>query len=119
MDRIKLKGMTFYAFHGVSKSERELGQQYEIDVELSVDTKKAGNTDNIEDTINYAEVFDRVESIVEKNSFKLLETVAERISNALLKDFEISGIKVVVRKINPPVKGIIDHVEVEIERNKK
>lgn len=119
MDRIRLKGMTFYAFHGVSKSERELGQQYEIDVELLTDTKKAGKTDNIEDTINYAEIFDRVESIVENNSFKLLETVAERISNTLLQDFDLSGIKVVVRKINPPVKGIIDHVEVEIERTKK
>ena len=118
MDKIKLQGMTFYAFHGVSKPERELGQQYVIDVELFLDTKKAGQTDNLDDTVNYAEIFDVVESIVEKNSFRLLETVAERISHSLLESFDIEKTKVTVKKINPPVKGIINHVEVEIERTR-
>jgi len=118
MDNIKLKGMTFYAFHGVSKSERELGQQYEIDLEIFLDTKKAGETDNIDYTINYAKVFDAIESVVQRNSFKLLETVAERISKTLFNNFNVDKLKIKVRKGNPPVKGIIDYVEVEIERTR-
>ena len=55
MDRISLHNMRFYGYHGVYEHEREMGQRFEIDVELSLDLAQAGATDELEDTLDYVD----------------------------------------------------------------
>ena len=68
MDKIKLQEMAFYGHHGVDSEENTLGQRFFIDVEMDLDLSGAGESDNIEDSVNYAEVFSLVQSIAEGRS---------------------------------------------------
>ena len=63
MDRIVLKNMAFYGYHGNLASEQEQGQRFFVDVEIITDLTKAGQSDQLEDSINYVEVYEIVESV--------------------------------------------------------
>ena len=63
MDKIKLQEMAFYGHHGIDSEENTLGQRFFIDVEMDLDLSGAGESDNIEDSVNYAEVFSLVQSL--------------------------------------------------------
>ena len=90
---IRLRNMTFYGHHGDRKPERELGQRFEVDAEISYDAGTALETDELTDAINYCKVFEMVEDVVVNNEYTLLETLAENIAEAILKDFNIDRIR--------------------------
>ena len=115
-DVLKIKNMTFYAFHGDDIKERELGQRYEVDIELKIDITKAIQEDNVKFTIDYKKVYKIVESIVLGKRFNLIETLGHHIADECLRNFNILEILVRVRKLKPPVEGILDYVEAEIVR---
>jgi len=118
-DYIRLKGLEFYGYHGVMEAEKELGQRFIIDLTLKTNLKEAGVSDDVEETINYAEVYDEVKEIVEGKAYDLIETVAEKISDKLLAEFKtLEIIKVVVKKPEVPIPGVLEWVEVEIERSR-
>jgi dihydroneopterin aldolase len=119
MDVIRLHNMTFYGYHGISSAERQTGRRFEVDVELMVDLNKPARTDRLRDTINYTEVYKTVEELVEQNSFSLLETIAVRLADQILTRFKPRQVTVRVRKKIPPVPGNLDHIEVEITRERK
>lgn len=116
-DVIRLKNMLFHAYHGVWDEEREVGQRFQVDVEIFGDTSKAGQSDLLRDTVDLYELYNVVDGVVIGRSFKLVEALAEEISQALLQQFRISRVRVRVRKPNSPIKGISDGIEVEIERS--
>ncbi|SJZ86652.1 dihydroneopterin aldolase [Selenihalanaerobacter shriftii] len=119
-DYIRLKGLEFYAYHGVLAEEKELGQRFIIDLTLETDLKEAGMTDEVTKTINYAEVYQEVKEIVEDESYDLIETVAEKVANQILDKFVgIERVVIVVKKPEVPIPGVLDWAEVEIERSKK
>jgi len=118
LDSIRLKNISFYGYHGNSASERHVGSQFQVDVELKVDTTLPGKTDNLKDTIDYRRIFNIVESVIVNGSFRLIERIAEEIAQKILKQIEIEDVVVKVRKLRPPVNGILDYVEIEIERSK-
>jgi dihydroneopterin aldolase len=109
--------MTFYGHHGDRKPERELGQRFEVDVEIRYDATEAVKTDELGKAINYCRVFELVEDVVVNNEYTLLETLANRIVDAILQHFHVDGIRLRVRKPRVPIRGNIDCVEVEIERS--
>jgi dihydroneopterin aldolase len=118
-DYIRLKGLEFYAYHGVLEAEKELGQRFIVDLELKFDLKKAGMSDEVSQTINYVEVYQEVKEIVENESYDLIETVAEEIAQKLLTKFnELEQVKVIVKKPEVPIPGILNRAEVEIERSR-
>lgn len=119
MDRIRLHNMVFYAYHGVYGAERELGQRFEVDVELETDLRPAGRTDDIDVAIDYQNVYTLVRDIVEENDFNLLEGLAERIAQDVLGSFSVDGVTVRVRKPHVPMGGLLDWVEVEIHRRRR
>jgi len=119
MGIIRLHNMTFYGYHGISAAERQTGRRFEVDVELVVDMDKAARTDKLKDTVNYTEVYRIVEQIVLQNSFALLETIAVKLANQILKKFNPQEVTVRVRKKIPPVPGNLDHIEVEVKRKHK
>jgi len=117
-DIIRLKNMTFHAFHGVWDEEREIGQRFEVDVELQVDVRAAAETDKLKDTVDLYKVFEAVEKVVVHGKFRLVETMAERIARQLLRGFEVNEVRVRVRKPHAPIRGIQEGIEVEIVRNR-
>lgn len=118
-DKIKLQGMIFYGFHGVSPEEQQIGQRFSIDLEVERDLRSAGLSDHPDDTVNYSKMFKAVKGIVEGSSRKLLENLAECIAQKILKDFDVESARVVVRKPEVPIKGsILSHAAVEIYRTR-
>jgi len=118
-DYIRLNKMVFRGYHGVWDEERQVGQRFEIDVEFAGDVNTAAKSDHIRDTIDLYKVYQIVETIVTRKSFKLVETLAETIATALLRKFPAPELRIRVRKPNSPVPGICDGIEVEIVRQKK
>jgi dihydroneopterin aldolase len=117
MDKIFLNEMEFYGYHGVYPEENKLGQHFYVDLELDVDLKSAGMTDDLSKTVNYGEAFAKVREVMEGPAKKLLETVAEQISERLLADFPlISACVVKIMKPKPPIEGHYRSVGVKIKR---
>ena len=118
-DRIGLRGLKFFGYHGVLREEKALGQLFIVDVDLYHDLRKAGKTDQVEDTINYAEVYDYIKNIVTTERYDLIEKLGERIAEDILTNFECTGVRVIVHKPQAPIPGIFDDAFVEIYREKE
>ncbi|MDT2814241.1 dihydroneopterin aldolase [Vagococcus carniphilus] len=118
MGKIRINNLKFYTKNGVLKEERVLGQQLEIDVELTMDINKAGKTDNVQDTVSYAEVNDRIHERLENSSFDLMEAVASAILDDIENDHgeKLDKALIRIRKYSVPMPGIFDNIEIEMER---
>jgi dihydroneopterin aldolase len=108
--------MQFYGRHGVNPEEKVLGQRFEVDVELDLDTRPAGLSDDLTKTINYAHVYRLVKRLVEEECFDLIEALAETIAMQIGREFAPDAVRVCVRKPHAPIKGVLDYVAVDIER---
>src|SRR5687768_10448105 len=86
-DEILLEGLRFYAYHGVNPDERTRGQRFTVDVRLVVDLRRAGQSDDLADTVSYSVVYKLVRGIVEGEPRQLIEAVAEEIAAAILTGF--------------------------------
>ena len=118
-DRIRLEGMVFYGFHGVGPAEREVGQRFVVDLELDLDLRVAGGSDDISDTINYSRLYRAVQAIVEGPSRNLLENLADRIAQRVLGGFDVESVRVRVKKPEAPISGsVLAYAGVEIFRTK-
>ena len=119
MDVIRLKNMVFYGYHGVHESEKTLGGKFEVDLELFKDLSKAGQTANLNDTLDYEKIYKTVNNCTKNNKFYLIEKLAERIAKSVLRKYKTDKVIVRIRKPNAPVKGVLDTVEVELIRTKE
>ena len=118
-DRILLHQMQFEGRHGVGEEERSLPQVIELDVELTADLRQAGKADDLEQTVNYSQVFKHCRAIVEEQSFHLLEAIAEAVAADLLDSFpRIESVLVRVRKPGVPIDGVLEYAGVEIARDR-
>src|SRR5690625_3268997 len=119
-DKISLKRMQFYGYHGLFEAEKTLGQRFFVDVDLYTSLKVAGISDNMEDSIDYGKVFHTIEEIVEGESKNLIEAVAEAIASTLLSTFtKIEACRIEVIKPDPPIQGNYDAVSVQIYRERR
>jgi dihydroneopterin aldolase len=118
-DKVLLHGAHFFARHGVSDEERRIGGRFVVDVELVCDLARAGKSDQLTDTISYAQLHDVLREIVEGESFQLVETLAETIAQKILGVFPADAVTVRVKKQPPPIEGIVDFAGVEIYRERK
>lgn len=118
MDKIRIQNLQFFTYNGVLKEERVLGQPIALDLELSLPLKKAGMSDDVKDTVSYAEVTEKVSQFVKKNSFNLMEALASGILDVLEENFtpQLVAAKIRLRKLSVPMPGIYDHIEIEMER---
>jgi dihydroneopterin aldolase len=115
-DIIRLTGLSFYGYHGVSTAERETGRHFEVDCELEVDLADAGHSDSIRDTIDYGAVYEQIRGTVEGEAYSLLEGLATRLATLLLDTFPVYRVTLRVRKLHPPIGGQARHVEIEVTR---
>ena len=119
-DRIRIRNAAFYAYHGVARDEQNLGGKFEVDVEIQGDLSAAFHTDSLKSTIDYEAVYALIQRTVTQKKYYLLEALANTIAEGLLMEFSaIDAVIVTVRKPHPPVKGVIDHVEVIVSRGRK
>lgn len=119
MDKIKLENIKLYGYHGVLPEEQAKGQYFHIDVEMYLDLRKPGTTDNLEDTVDYSAVYHVIENITTSNKFRLIEKLADSISREILsRNEKIQEITVRIRKPDAPIDGELDWAEVEIKRSR-
>ena len=98
MDYIFIENLKVQGKHGVMDVERKVEQEFEVWVKMGVDTKVAAKSDNLADALNYAPVKDTIVSIIQTNSFYLIERLADTIATEILKDKRIASIELTVRK---------------------
>ena len=114
--KILLENLKIYAYHGVLPEENIIGTYYILNVELHADLWKATETDDLNDTISYADINDLIHAEMKIPS-KLLEHVAGRIINKIEEKFpQITFIKIKITKTSPPMKGEMDGASVEFEK---
>ena len=118
-DKILLTGMTFYGYHGVRPEEKELGQRFVVDVEMDVDLRAAGSSDDLNQTVDYSHVYRVVKEIFEGPSRNLLEALADETAGAVLRTFAVEGVRVRVAKPHVSIKGaVLDGAAVEVYRRR-
>ncbi|MFD1068178.1 dihydroneopterin aldolase [Oceanobacillus locisalsi] len=119
MDKIILKQMQFYGYHGLLPEENTLGQRFNVDATLYLSLKKAGKSDAMEDSIHYGEAYENIKHVVENRCFQLIEAVAETIAEELFASFSsLEACSIVVTKPDPPIPGHYESVSVEINRER-
>ncbi len=117
MDKIHIKDLEIYAYHGVNPEENRLGQKFLFTLELSTDFSEAAQKDDIEKSVNYAEVCKFVESLITENQFKLIETCADTVARGLLRRFpSLEKARVLLKKPWAPIGSHLDYAGVEDER---
>lgn len=119
MDKIFFRRMQFYGYHGAYAEENKLGQRFYVDLELMLDLSASAETDDLNRTVDYAKVYEAVRELVEGRTYRLIETLAESIAQALLSAFPVEEVWVCVTKPDPPIPGHYDAVGVEIRRKRR
>lgn len=119
MDKIFLNKLEFYAYHGVFPEENKLGQRFFVDLILEADLKRAAETDHINETVDYGELYEVVRQVVEGSPRRLVEKVTDEIASAILSTFSIvKTCTVKVTKPDPPIAGHYQSVAVEMTRSR-
>ncbi len=114
-DCIRIRNAVFYAYHGVASDEQKLGGKFEIDVDLKADLSAALESDDLKRTVDYEAVYAMIHDLVTSKKYYLLEALANTIAKGIMRTWPVvDSVTVRVRKPHPPVKGVVDHVEVEI-----
>jgi len=119
---IRIKNAVFYAYHGVFESEQNSGGKFELDIELHCDFSEATREDSLSKTVDYEAVYSFVKKLITEKRYYLIESLASKIANGIIERFKkVNTVIVRLRKPSPPVGGVVDCVEVEIEvdRNSK
>ena len=117
-DKIILRGIRFHGYHGVAETEHQLGQKYEVDVELACNLSAAGRTDDLVHTVDYAQVVDLIISTGTGQSFQLIEALAETSASRILDRFPVDEVQIIVKKLSPPIEQTLPYVAVEIRRSR-
>jgi dihydroneopterin aldolase/2-amino-4-hydroxy-6-hydroxymethyldihydropteridine diphosphokinase len=116
MDRIRIVGIRALGVHGVLPEEQTRPQPFEVDIDLHVDLRPAGESDALDDTVDYGAVCEAVHRVVTSERHQLLERLADRIAEVCCGDARVQGAVVEVRKMHPPVRAMVDYVAVRVER---
>lgn len=114
---VEIRGLMLLGVHGVLDEERERPQPFEIDLDLVVERghgRRATSIDDLSTTADYAVAVERVRSVVENESFELLESLASRVAEVLVEDPKVSSASVVVRKLRPPLPAHVTSAGVRV-----
>ena len=117
-DKLFVEDVRFYGQHGLIKAEQTIGAWLSVDAELAVDLAPAALSDDVGATVDYGQVMQRIVEIGTKNRVNLLERLAALLSDAILSEFPTSEVRVRVRKLTPPLGGLVGIPGVEITRKR-
>lgn len=114
MDRVLIEALGVEAIIGVYDWERHIRQRLVIDLEMATDIRDAAANDDLDKALNYAAISEHIIDFADSHAFGLVETFAERLSDSLRQDFDITGLSLTVRK--PGAVTDAESVGVRIER---
>lgn len=115
MDKIYIKGLEIFAYHGVNPEEKEDGQTFLLDLTLYADLAKARRSDRLEDTVNYAAVRKTVQRAFTEAKFDLIERAAQVVCEAVLAEHpKVSRVDLLLKKPEAPMNAKFDYVAVEL-----
>jgi len=117
-DLITITGIRAIGFHGVLEFERTSGQEFIVDITLEVNTADAAKHDDLQLTVDYGDVAQRVHGFITGDAFQLIETLANRIADDLLTINRVLGVTVTVHKPQAPIPLDFDDVAVTITRKR-
>jgi dihydroneopterin aldolase len=115
-DRIVLRRIAATGRHGVLDFEKERAQPFEVDVELELDLAPAAKADDLDLTSDYGGVVAAVVAVVETESFRLVEALAERLADVVIQSSRADAVTIEVRKMRPPVPHLLESAGVRIRR---
>ncbi|MCG9890778.1 MAG: dihydroneopterin aldolase [Thermosynechococcaceae cyanobacterium MS004] len=118
LDNLHLKGIRGYGYTGVFPEENVLGQWFEADLEIKLDLRPSGRSDDLTDTLHYGEVVTQVQEILQRSRFALIERLATVIAEAVLAYPQVHQVRVCLTKMTPPIPDFSGQVQVEIVRSK-
>jgi dihydroneopterin aldolase len=118
-DRITLRGLRARGRHGVLPAERELGQEFVVDVTLFLDTAPAAAADDLGQTVDYGELAQELVKVVEGEPVALIETLAGRLADVCLSREPVQSVEVSVHKPAAPIPLPFDDVVVTIQRSRR
>jgi 7,8-dihydroneopterin aldolase/epimerase/oxygenase len=117
-DRISITGIEVYGYHGVLPEERQDGQRFVVDVDMSLDTRAAAQSDDLSRTVDYGSLTQRVHDAVASDPVDLIETLAERVAGLVLDGESVRWVRVTIHKPEAPIPVAFADVAVTIERSR-
>ena len=115
MGKIYLRNIRLYSYHGCMDEEKKIGSDYVVNLKVKTDLSASSKSDNLADTVDYVNLYSIVKEEMDQRA-KLLETVADRIINRVLKEHpDVIKASVKVAKKNPPIGGNVEEVAVKRE----
>lgn len=119
MDKIIVRDLELFCYHGVNPEEKADGQIFVFDIEAYADLSKPCATDNVDDTVSYAKIIKTTRRVAQSEKNDLIERVAQRVADALFEEFSmIQALKITLKKPQAPIKADFAYVAVEIERER-
>lgn len=120
MDKIIVKNLKLFCYHGVNPEEKVEGQNFIFDIEATVDLTTPCKTDNVDDTVSYAKIIKTVRRVAQSEKNDLIERVAQRVADEIFSEFDkVLSLVVTVKKPEAPIKADFDYVAVSIERSRQ
>lgn len=117
IDRIALNEMVFYAYHGVRETEQKQGQRFIVNFAAELDFAEAAQSDDLDETVSYSEVYKHIRRIVEKKQYRLLERLSYQIIKELFIEFErLDYIEIEIKKPSVPIPGVLTNASVTMSR---
>lgn len=120
MDKILIRGLKLFAYHGVNPEEKDQGQDFIFDIDLYVNINKACHSDNVDDTVSYAKVVKTVRRVFTEKKYDLIEKCAQVVSDAVLNEYpEVFKVEITLKKPQAPVSAEFDYMGVSITRSRE
>ena len=117
MDELTVTGIECHGHHGVLEHERREGQRFVIDLTLGLDTRAAGASDDLQETVDYGSLVGQVKAVVESDPVDLIETLAARVADVCLIDRRVEWARVTVHKPEAPIATVFADVALTIRRD--
>ncbi len=119
MDKIIIKGLRLFAYHGVNEEEKQQGQDFIFDIALSVNMNSACSSDDVNDTVSYAKVVKTVRRVFTAEKYDLIEKCADVVAKAILEEYPaVFTVELTLKKPQAPVNADFDYMAVQITRNR-
>jgi len=118
-DLIALNEMVFYAYHGVYDSEKELGQRFIINFRAELDYNAAAENDDLDQTVNYGQIYNKIEETFKAKKYDLLESAAYNIIKSLFMAFpQLEAVEIEIKKPSVPIEGVLAGAAIKMSRKR-
>lgn len=118
VDRIEVQGLELLVYCGVLPEEQARRQPFLFDLDMYLDLRRAGETDELDDTANYGHIIDVLAAKLTEDRFQLLEKMATRVAELVFESSQVTEVTVTARKLRPPVAAHVDTTGVRIHRKR-